>query len=479
LRTTRIIKVVRLVKLVRVAKMRDVMRDFAASIKSNLAYLLLRIVSLTALLCLVTHLISCLWYVVGESAPDGWTSYDSKIRGDLMDGEGASSSPREGVAYTVGGDFGFWYMASARWVVSQLNGRTDMDERRNMRERCFTVIIGVLLSVVGQATFIALITRSMIDLSNLFKAQNARRRMLNEYLCRYVISTGVDRSVKKYVREYKDAAAEAEVELTVLACLPRQLQAELIVEVRKPFLTQHPLFSTFANVFDKTHRELCTKVVRPVYAVRDEIVFEEDDICSRMLQLEEGQLSYGSSEALDSKAENDAKMANENEAFCNFDVGGIAGKSSSSFGPSFTRDFSISSEKSRVNEVESFGQLVENGQFVSEAALWVSWSNQGTLLAEGNCRLLEVQSEVLAEMLKTHRSVLTLTVAYARRFRQALADEEILSDILSFDNGLSIRKQLEDVARKLFRRDNGRQNAQTGASGSMMDDRSSQRTSSS
>merc|ERR1719487_2037757 len=116
---------------------------------------------LTIILLITIHIMSCIWYALGNGASDGWITYD---------------------AYTGEKDLLFWYTASARWVISQLNGRTDMDERRNLQERLFTCIVGVTLAVLATAVFTSFVTKTMLDLSELVSEKTRRHRLVNEYM---------------------------------------------------------------------------------------------------------------------------------------------------------------------------------------------------------------------------------------------------------------------------------------------------------
>merc|ERR1711990_1072312 len=69
-----------------------------------------------------TRVVNALWYAVGESADDGWTVFER---------------------YAGTKDTVFWHIAASRWVISQLNGRTDMNPDRNMKESRITQALGM------------------------------------------------------------------------------------------------------------------------------------------------------------------------------------------------------------------------------------------------------------------------------------------------------------------------------------------------
>merc|ERR1719440_1967490 len=176
---------------------------------------------LVSLLIVIVHIFTCVWYTIGHGEDDGW------IANDMYDGSK---------------DTVFWYIASARWVISQLNGRTDMDERRNLKERLFTCVVGVTLAIIAQALFISVITKTMLDLSELVSEKTKRRRLINEYLENHPVHPMLSSNVKRYLNDYRDMDKEQENEKIVLSILPRHVQAQLLVAVRSPCMDIHPMF---------------------------------------------------------------------------------------------------------------------------------------------------------------------------------------------------------------------------------------------
>merc|ERR1712151_282293 len=97
----------------------------------------------------------------------------------------------------------FWYIASQRWVIAQLNGRTDLNDKRNMIERGFTVFVGITLAVIAKAIFTSVITKTLLDLSNAASDKNRRKRAVNDYLEAHYLSSVLITSVKHYAQEYR------------------------------------------------------------------------------------------------------------------------------------------------------------------------------------------------------------------------------------------------------------------------------------
>jgi len=352
---------------------------------------------LTGVLLLTIHWVGCLWYLVGVSQDDGWISYDM---------------------YTGRKDTVFWYVASLRWVISQLNGRTDMHERRNMMERLTTCTVGILLSVIAHAVFISFITKTILDLGALVSEKTRRRQLVNEYLALTPLPPWLRGQVKHCLRDYKELHQTVHEE-KVLEILPKHLQTDLLYEVRAPVLTHHQLFLAFSLESPWVMRFLCRKVVQIIPVTRYEVIFDTGDVCSRMLFTDKLKALYG--EPFKADFSQSPSAENDGDAM-----------------------FSFSSYKSKPDNDTAYllrhstgraPKQVPSGAWVSEAALWSEWKNRGRLVANGHGFLLGMQALDLAQALQKHPDAFVLASLYASRFVEELRNQAVheMSDILPFD----------------------------------------------
>jgi len=79
------------------------------------------------------------------------------------------------------------------------------------------------------------------------------------------------------------------------------------------------------------------------------------------------------------------------------------------------------------------GQEVSTGVWLSEAALWLEWQNQGmfTALTDGLFFALEVES--FDTVVSSYIDVIALVVAYALQFEISLKNQSWLSDIIDME----------------------------------------------
>jgi len=277
--------------------------------------------------------------------------------------------------YTGPKDMLFWYIASARWVISQFNGRTDMNEKRNLRERFFTCLVGVVLAVIAQAVFISFITKSMLDLSELVSEKTRLRRLLNEYLMANPLPPHLTYRMKRCLNEHYDMNSQERNEKEILEVLPRHLQTDVLVEIRTPVLIKHDFFHSVLFESPPAMRVICQTVVQTVSARKGEAVFQQGDACSRMLFTDKLTAIYG--QIFDDKH---SQVAPDE--------------------PRLVRYFSESSHGSHtlssLSADCSFKKIKQN-TWISEAALWTEWTRLS--LRNSTYRFSSSFEEVLASLL--------------------------------------------------------------------------------
>merc|ERR1712083_742578 len=65
------------------------------------------------------------------------------------------------------------------------------------------------------------------------------------------------------------------------------------------------------------------------------------------------------------------------------------------------------------------GSLSE-GEWLSEAAIWVKWHNRGRLHSGTRCCFLTLEAKLFADVLLHHRDIYAWAVMYAKEFVQSL-----------------------------------------------------------
>jgi len=384
IRSSRIFRSAKFIKLLRLGKAGDLWMMIKERTNSNVVIMMMTLSSMSALTLCTVHIISCVWFWLGmHQGEKGWTAYEPGPQGDMI--------PHSNVV--------FWYVASSRWVIAQLNGRTDMDARRTMPERAFTCLAGVVLAVIVRAVFTSVVTKTMIDLSNLQGAKTRRKRAVNAYLQENEITANLMVAVKRHLHDYHIMHNEKCKEEEVLAILPANVQSELLYETRAPTVSGHCLFRCMNHVKAPCIKHLLRDAVQPLTVVNREVVFDKGDACTRMFFLHKGMMLYGEPSNSD------------------------------------TNSPDISADLLCLPRAE-----VKPGMWLSEAAIWTSWTNRGRCVADEFSVLFALEAKQVFEVIRHHPDVYGIAVAHGQCFLQQLAklDPFEVSDLLDFEINIEL-----------------------------------------
>lgn len=99
LRTGRVVRMLRLTRLLRFMKMKRLVDDVKRRASTELVLFVINVIQLFLSTALLTHVLACVWYLLGSSETDGWVH-------------------TEGL---VGNDLGTIYLMSMQWSLSRLH----------------------------------------------------------------------------------------------------------------------------------------------------------------------------------------------------------------------------------------------------------------------------------------------------------------------------------------------------------------------
>jgi len=369
----RFFRFLRILRLLRLAKMKKILEHMEYRITSDGMQLVLSMVKLVAGFGILVHFTACIWYALGTSVENGWPSYDAA----------------EGAKNTL-----FWYSASLRWTLAQINGRTDVDDRRNMRERMFTCFVAGGLAILVMAVFISSITTAMMELGTITEERKKKMRRLNAFLKKHQISMPLTVLIKHSL----DAKAVEEVhedDSMILSYLPKSIQGDLMYEVRAPLLLRHPLFASINAHSKKVMWQLCNEAMLPEIAFKDSVIFDLNDFSTRMLIVVTGAARYS--------------MSEDEGVGCDFDT-----------------------DPQELDDGLS-GRNLSRGRQISEAALWIEWHNCGRLTAMATSHFIALNAIEFGEAVKQHLGAHARSIMYARAFIETMRDQEIMSDIMDLN----------------------------------------------
>jgi len=379
LKSATTLRVFRLVRLFRMFKLQNLFRMAEDRLNSNVAVLVLGIVRFAVFFLLMNHFLACIWYAVGNSSPTGWVS--KYIEED--------SGP------------GSRYLVALHWAASQFSSSTEVIPG-NSNER-LVAALSVLTAVILESTFVGIVTNMLLQLVLLQKGKVRYKRSLRSFIKHYGISRPLSQRIRKYLDACYDGEQSSEYQRKLLLQLPTHMLTDVHEEARAPIMRKHPYFFSLQSLWPQTMRTMCHEAITQFNVAPGDVIFSTGDACSRMLFIDTGSLSYWHGVT---RAEN-------------------------------RRSSKRSSNRSSVSVSSSTNEpvLLKKHRSVSEAALWVNWSNAGQLSALSEASLLAVHVDDFTRTLDLYESPFNHACRYAQRFFAVI----ILPDSSDLTRGDSFR----------------------------------------
>jgi len=361
-RGTRTFRLLRTVRLLRFLKIRALWAAVEDHINSHLVSLGFSIVKLSIALLIMVHAISCGWYALGKDAR-GWINDYQYPRDERP-------------------DWVFWYFASMRWSLAQINGRTDMKENRTNDELMYTCAVAIVFAVIFMSIFVSSITATLLEFTSAASAKMKNRRDMEEFFSGHFLSEETLLAMKLHLRAKEEYEDEIVKEGQLLDLLPSGLAREVLYEVRGPLVTQHPLLADLNSEFSQVMRHLCGEAMSMIAAHDLEVVFEQGESSNRMLFVDKGKLEYVSRAGAEGTTLHVSTLL-----------------------PRF---------------------------WVSEAALWLFWITQGQLTANEYSTLVAIDAAGFAQVLSEYREAYLCACRYARWYVGGLSEQPVVTDMLTW-----------------------------------------------
>ena len=260
-RIFRLAKLLRLLKLLRVLRVIRYMKKWEQTLGINVG--VSRMMKIALVVCMVTHLIACLWYYLTLFERESWAVTYGVLDSDL---------------YTK-------YLASIYWAFSTLTtvGFGDVSANTNI-ERIFSVIVMVM-----GVSWYAFIISSISSIVHLFDRRNAKIQRNTGLVLQFMRETKVPRDLRRrilfYVQYAFEDGSKGESDLQqVLSLLSNKLQTEVILHLYRKTVELIPFFE------NKTPQFVAACVLRlsPWHAYKGEMIFTRGQHSQEMYFLTKG-----------------------------------------------------------------------------------------------------------------------------------------------------------------------------------------------
>lgn len=362
LRFSKVTRMLRIIGVVRIARLSSILERVATrvGVGGGLEMLSDTVKLLLAILWL-NHMISCVWYAIGKSAPSD-TGFSWL---------GVAIAPATADTYQ---DMDFWYQYSTafHWSMTQMTPGSMQVAPLNTLERQFNISC-LICGLLFFSTLVSSLSAKMMHI----KASKADKLQKFAVTCRFLRQASV--SPKLAISIQKQVADQMRIQkrltlsdVPALANLSLSLRIELQHELSKPHLLKHPLFRIFSEIDAGLIKNLCYEAIDFVTLLPGSSLFIAGEKAKAAYAVTRGSLAY--------------------------------------------TQYPASSKVLRTTE-----ESVEVGTWLCEAALWTHWSHVGTLEAKCACELMAMSPEELIRTLQEHLVIRHLIEEYAQSFHARLA----------------------------------------------------------
>eukprot|EP00931_Biecheleriopsis_adriatica_P031808 TRINITY_DN18608_c0_g1_i6.p1 TRINITY_DN18608_c0_g1~~TRINITY_DN18608_c0_g1_i6.p1 ORF type:complete len:569 (-),score=96.03 TRINITY_DN18608_c0_g1_i6:44-1597(-) len=396
LRTGRIRRIMRFLRLLRVMKLKRVLDDLKSRANSTVVHFVFTVSQLILFTAFLAHVLACVWYALGDTE-EGWLQAEQ----------------------ILGQPLGTRYVKSFQWSLARLHpiAMRDNMKLKTSAERIFSLVssFGALLF---SSVFIGAINNAMAKFQRLRRDKQRRLDAVSSYCATHGVSVRLAIQMKKYIEGHEERESHSQHHQSLKDALPTEMLQVLFHAGRTTLLTTHRLFMELREQYPSLESDCCYKALMEMHCLTGDMVFDYGHRCSGAYIIALGTLDYRLGQRLLFR-----RLRTGEESL---DGNNLGSESSLSFWRA-----SLGKARSLWNTTAS-GKKLERGEWLSEAALWVtSWRHAGHLQALSKSCLMFISAADLETCLQQHKLALEDTREYVQSFVEALnsKEEEVQSDI--------------------------------------------------
>lgn len=275
----RSLRLVRLVRLTRVAKLRKMWQKLQQMIYSVTASIAANIIAMVALLLVISHFISCVWFHISFT----WDGDDRWLTRHDMD---------DAAWY-------YQYATAMHWSITQFTPASMQIVPHNIVERVFTICV-VVFALVGFSYVVGSITGSLTQLRSLHEEESKQFWDLRRYLRVNHVEMRLSKRIQRYLEHAWQREAELQniKQIKILNLLSEQLYSELLFELSNRHLKVHPLFEELHSVSRVSVFRLASSAIHNRQLANNDHLFIRGEAPSHMYLVIQGRLEYKKRDSL-------------------------------------------------------------------------------------------------------------------------------------------------------------------------------------
>eukprot|EP00928_Gymnodinium_smaydae_P026899 TRINITY_DN20977_c0_g2_i1.p1 TRINITY_DN20977_c0_g2~~TRINITY_DN20977_c0_g2_i1.p1 ORF type:complete len:797 (+),score=128.95 TRINITY_DN20977_c0_g2_i1:80-2470(+) len=371
-RFLRALRILRAFRMVRIVKLKQLLQSIQDLINTEAVSLVFGILKNVFGLFVANHIIGCGWFAMSSSIDGSSWVTNYKV---------------------IDRPFGYQYMTSLHWSLTQFTPASMEVFPQNMEERCFAVSV-LLFALVAFSSFVSALTASITQLRSLSSKEAREFWLLRRYLRDWGVRKSLNLRVQRYL-EYANKMRQKRVQagqVHLLTLLPKPLYDELKYDTFSSQLSVHPLFSRLRQNVQSLGSSLESFCVSA-----GELLFS-CGMDGTKVYFPLGMCSYA-------VASGD-------------DIGGATlGEESRDFG-TWTSSQSDDTDKSPLSPIvlNNAWHHVGIGDWIGEPALWTNWSHVGDFQAQVECQVISVDCILFEEAVRRSKGFWMGMQQYAKAF---------------------------------------------------------------
>lgn len=334
-------------RLMRIWKYKEVFGHVRGLFSNELSFLLFKLVRLAIMVLLLNHFVACMWFALGTRvAHQERTWVEESLQHATLQ---------------------YQYASSLHWAITQFTPASMEVSPVNVYERSFAICI-VLFGLLVFSSVISSITGLMLQLRNLSAEHNQQLTRVKKYLSQNRISLELSQQLWNSIRTipHSGEARIKEEEVELLSRVPENLRSSLREEIYLPFITRHPFFCALATMDGSLTFALCSEAMTHASVRADHEVFTRGS---------EVQLTFVSSGALMYSLSHNSASASRFRSLC------------------------AVTPKTRSADIVA-GHILQQGDWMCEACLWMSWVPCGVTIASSTTELFQMNTKKFHDLVE-------------------------------------------------------------------------------
>lgn len=368
LRLSKAGKLIRVLGVIRMVKLSELFERLSF-LNGGTHDVFVQIPQLFILIIWVNHVIGCIWFAIGRSAPSdtGLHWLDAQIAGfKTQEGEIVKATYRDA-------EVGFQYTTAFHWALTQMTPGSMQVHALSTIERTFNNCC-LILGLMFFGTLISMLTAKMTQYRMLKQAKTTTILTLRRFLHQNNFSKDLAVSVQKQVMERISAPKMLRIQdVPAIHMLSLSLRTELEYELCRPHFVGHSFFLLCDKVDGTAMRHLCRNAIEIAMLSAGDNVFLAASQADHGYCVAHGRLHY-------------------------------------------------TQEPKTSKVTRTLRQVVQTGDWLSEIALYAHWSHVGTVEASSSCELLIISAAKYVEALQTQALIWQAAQSYASSFHKILTN---------------------------------------------------------